>query len=71
MKIGLLKCDTVKEQFRHIHGDCSDFFVSLFSECVPDISLQVYDIQRGHYPDSLDECEGYVTTGSQIGRAHV
>ena len=65
MKIGLLKCDTVKEQLRHNHGDCSDFFISLFSECAPDISLRIYDIQRGHYPDSLDECEGYVTTGSR------
>jgi len=64
LKIGLLKCDTVKEELLHISGDCSDFFIDLFSRYAPDVSLKVYDVQRGDYPDSIDECDGYVTTGS-------
>ena len=64
MRIGLLKCDTVKDELLHIAGDCSDFFVTLFSRCAPDLSLKVYDVQYGLYPDSLDECDGYMTTGS-------
>lgn len=64
MKIGLLKCDTVKDELLHIAGDCSDFFATLFTRCAPDLSLRVYDIQHGIYPDSLDECDGYMTTGS-------
>ncbi len=64
MKIGLLKCDTVKDELLHIAGDCSDFFIELFSRCAPDLSLTVYDVRRERYPDSLDECDGYMTTGS-------
>jgi GMP synthase-like glutamine amidotransferase len=64
MKIGLLKCDTVREELLHIAGDCSDFFVTLFSQCAPDLSLKVYDVQLGIYPDAIEECDGYITTGS-------
>lgn len=64
MKIGLLKCDTVKAELQHIAGDCSDFFIDLFSRYAPDVSLHVYDVQNGRYPNSLDECDGYMTTGS-------
>lgn len=64
MKIGLLKCDTVRKEHLHIAGDCSDFFVDLFSKYAPGLSLKIYDVQRGLYPDSLDECDGYLTTGS-------
>ncbi len=64
MKIGLLKCDTVKEELRRIYGDCSDAFIDLFSQYAPEVSLEIYDVQNGHYPASLDECRGYMTTGS-------
>ena len=64
MRIGLLKCDTVKEELQHIAGDCSDFFVTLFSQHAPEVSLTIYDVQNGRYPQSPDECEGYITTGS-------
>jgi GMP synthase-like glutamine amidotransferase len=64
LKIGLLKCDTVHEKFRHIAGDYSDAFINLFSAYAPEISLEIYDVEQGHYPGSLDECGGYLTTGS-------
>jgi len=64
LKIGLLKCDTVKRELIHISGDCSDFFVDLFARHAPDISLKIYDVKKQQYPASLDECDGYITTGS-------
>lgn len=64
MKIGLLKCDTVREELRQIYGDCSDAFIDLFSQYAPEVSLEIYDVQNGRYPRSLDECRGYMTTGS-------
>lgn len=64
MKIGLLKCDIIKKELLHIAGDCSDFFIDLFSRYAPNVSLEIYDVQNGRYPNSLDECEGYITTGS-------
>jgi GMP synthase-like glutamine amidotransferase len=64
LKIGLLKCDTVKSELMHIAGDCSDFFIDLFAAHAPGISLKIYDVNRLEYPASLDECDGYMTTGS-------
>lgn len=64
MKIGLLKCDTIIEKLRRIYGDCTDAFIHLFSQHAPEVSLEIYDVQNGHYPDSLDECLGYMSTGS-------
>jgi GMP synthase-like glutamine amidotransferase len=65
LKIGLLKCDTITGKLREILGDCSDAFITLFARYAPDIFFQVYDIQNGDYPDSLDECAGYLATGSR------
>ena len=65
MVIGLLQCDYVDDEFRHISGDYSDMFVALFADYLPAFSLKVYNIQAGEYPKTLDECDGYISTGSR------
>jgi GMP synthase-like glutamine amidotransferase len=65
MNIGLLQCDHVNEQFRHIIGDYPDAFRAVFAQHAPDITLRVYDVCHGELPQSLDECDGYITTGSK------
>ena len=61
MKIGLLKCCEVKEELLDISGDYDEMFQKAFG---PQISFRVYDVKKGELPDELDECVGYVTTGS-------
>ncbi len=65
MNIGLLQCDHVSEQFQHLIPDYSDAFRTLFATYAPDITLRVYDVCHGELPQSVDECEGYLTTGSR------
>ncbi len=65
MKIGLLRCDKVLNELLPIAGDYPEAFENIFSAYARDISLQVYDVLNGEYPDTLDECHGYITTGSK------
>ena len=65
MNIGLLQCDHVSDQFQHIISDYPDAFCDLFARHAPHISLRVYDVCHGVLPQSLDECDGYITTGSR------
>jgi GMP synthase-like glutamine amidotransferase len=64
MRIGLLVCDHVLPEFRHIAGDYPEMFGRLFSS-FPEIELVPYDLVEGEFPVSLDECDGWITTGSK------
>jgi len=61
MKIGLLKCCDVNDELRDISGDYDEMFACAFG---PQISFKVYDVKNGELPDQLNECEGYLITGS-------
>ena len=65
MNIGLLQCDHVSEPFQHIISDYPQAFRDLFAKHAPDISLRIYDVCHGELPQSVEECEGYVITGSK------
>jgi len=65
MKIGLLECDHVLDRFRHIGGDYRDMFTALFARHAPSLSLQPFDVCNGEFPRAVDECAGYLCTGSR------
>lgn len=60
MKLGLLQCDHVPDQFLHIAGDYND----MFARWLPG-DWRAYDLAAGDSPTDLDECDAYVTTGSR------
>lgn len=60
MKLGLLQCDHVLDQFRHIDGD----YDAMFARWLPG-EWRVYDVARQHLPGNLDECDLWVGTGSK------
>lgn len=66
MKIGMLECDHVAEQLRHIAGDYREMFTDLFSRHAPQIDLEFFDVRNGEFPASVDVCDGYLTTGSRF-----
>lgn len=66
MKIGLLECDHVNDALRHVAGDYRDMFTSLFGRYAPEIELEFFDTRNGVLPDSVSDCEGYITTGSRF-----
>ncbi len=65
MKIGILRCDSVRSQFKGQYGDYPKMITSLFDPLAPAFSYEVYDVVAGHYPVSLDACDAYITTGSK------
>lgn len=67
MKIGILQCDDVLVQLQPEFGNYPQMFQQLMDQVRDDLSYITYDVRLGEYPASLDECDGYVTTGSRHG----
>jgi len=65
MKIGILQCDHVLEQFQSQFGNYPEMFQSLMRQINPDLEFRVYDVQHQMLPADIDECDGYITTGSR------
>ncbi|TDE16785.1 glutamine amidotransferase-related protein [Dyadobacter psychrotolerans] len=65
MKIGLLECDHVREELLPIAGDYRQMFPALFAQVAPDWQFNFYDVFNGFFPESPDECDVYICTGSK------
>ncbi|MFN8349550.1 MAG: amidotransferase [Spirosomataceae bacterium] len=65
MKIGLLECDHVRDEFRYIAGDYREMFPALFLPLASDWEFVFYDVVNGHFPASAAECDVYLCTGSK------
>jgi len=66
MKVGILKADSVLPQFQGEFGDYPDMFITrLSANSRSDVSFLTYDVEHFEYPENLDDCEGYVITGSK------
>ena len=66
MKIGILKCDSTNMEFRAEHGNYPDMFISIFQSVDKSIEFEIYDVQFSQYPNSLEECDAYLITGSRF-----
>lgn len=66
MKIGILKADSVLPQFQREFGEYPDMFVArLAANSESEVSFHSYDVEHLEYPENLDDCDGYVMTGSK------
>jgi len=61
VKVGLLLCDHVRPGFQVVAGDYSEFFERL----LPSQELVVFDLPAGEFPQDLDSCDGWITSGSR------
>lgn len=66
MKLGVLLCDDVRIELQARHGNYPTMFSNLFTAVDPNITLQFYRVIDGQYPQSLSECDGYLTSGSRF-----
>lgn len=64
MRLGLLVCDHVSADLRSVAGDYSDMFRRLF-ESHPEVELVTYDLTAGRGPDSPEESDAWIATGSR------
>lgn len=65
MKIGILQCDHVREELQPKFGDYPQMITSLFAKVAPDCQFKLFDVQTREYPENLDTCDAYITTGSR------
>jgi GMP synthase-like glutamine amidotransferase len=65
MKIGILKTDTVREEWVPRFGEYPDMFMQLLRDRDPSLEFAVYDSQQCEYPGDIDEVDAYLITGSR------
>jgi len=63
MRIGLLMCDHVSDEFRQIAGDYYEMFGSIFED--RDTRLIAYDVRNGQFPNDPAECDAFLISGSR------
>lgn len=64
LQVGLLECDHVGEQLRHIGGDYADMFRGLLADVAPRLELVPYDVVGGDLPDDPARHAAWLITGS-------
>jgi GMP synthase-like glutamine amidotransferase len=67
LTLGILICDSVNPSLEPIAGDYRAMFGNLFRTGAPDgvdVKLRFYTATAREFPERLDECDGYLTSGS-------
>jgi GMP synthase-like glutamine amidotransferase len=64
--IGLLQTDSVLPHLQAVHGDYPAMFRQVLEQTGLSFEMSVFDVEHGCYPADLDECDGYVITGSRM-----
>ncbi|WP_394210259.1 GMP synthase [Enterovibrio calviensis] len=65
MQVGILLCDDVKAELQPVHNNYPDMFAAILLRADPSLSLQFYRVIDGNYPKNIDDCDGYIISGSR------
>ncbi len=65
MKIGILRCDTVRSTLSAEFGEYSEMIETGFTATDSELSFQTYHADEGQLPECTDECDAYIITGSR------
>lgn len=65
MRIGILQADHVDEEYRDRFGDYPEMFVDSLGRVAQTVEFEFLDVQKGCYPSRVDDCDGYLITGSR------
>lgn len=65
MRLGILKADAVLPHLATRFGEYPDMFQRVLSAADPTLAYRVYDVEHGSPPESLDDCDGWLITGSR------
>jgi len=65
--LGLLICDFMPPDMRGRFADYPAMFAAMFARAGVAVKWHLYLIYEGQVPQSVDECDGYITTGSRNG----
>ena len=66
MHIGILQADQVDPELRSRFGDYPAMFVNTIGEGMDHMpTFEFFDVRRDRYPRRIDDCDGYLITGSR------
>jgi len=66
MKIGILQADSVLDEYQPAHGNYPDMFMRVLGAAASEsLDYAIYNVEAGEYPADIDECDGYIITGSR------
>ncbi|OZG74111.1 GMP synthase [Hahella sp. CCB-MM4] len=64
-RLGILQCDHVMPDLQANFGDYPEMFRNLFGEVAPELQYRDYDLTQMDFPESPDECDAWLFTGSK------
>jgi GMP synthase (glutamine-hydrolysing) len=67
MKIGILESGLVREQLADRHDSYPVMFERLMGLAQRKLEFATYSVLRGRMPASIDDCDGWLITGSRYG----
>lgn len=67
MRMGILQCDDVAAELQAEFGSYPEMIESRLSNAETDCEFVTYRAIDGIFPQSVDECDGYIVTGSRYG----
>lgn len=67
MIIGILVADPALAELRQEFGNYVQMFINLLREGAEgeELEFKIYNVEENERPDNLDECDGYICTGSR------
>ena len=65
MKIGILETGLLNEKLANDFDTYPQMFVSLLNRAANDLEYRTYSVVRGEFPESVDDCDGWLITGSR------
>ena len=67
MQIGILVTGRVHEDLVPRHGDYAEMFERLIGAAAPDFAFRAWYVLDGELPGSVEDCDGWLITGSKHG----
>lgn len=65
MKIAILQCDNVLDKFQKDFGDYPQMIIDLLTSIEDKLEIEIFDVQKGTYPEYIDDWDLFITTGSK------
>lgn len=65
MRLGILQCGSVPADLQPEFGDYPDMSRALLRAVDPSLEFRSYNLTADVFPDTLDECDGWLFTGSK------
>ena len=65
MRIGILETGKLEADVKEKYGSYAEMFQHLLLSVDDQLEFDVYQVIEGHYPESIDECDAYLITGSK------